>query len=125
MGMNFKQELQSKGAREFHIVALSADEPRALAAIAEAERRGVDSVIPYAMTLYEDPSWSPTGAKSRVLTNQVVEKECEVCGRDRFIEVTNDPSKLYGETYKPCPICNASVDAGFWKPNGERFVVAR
>jgi len=109
--MTFKEQLQSKGAREFQIVALSADENRALAAIAEAERRGIEHAVSYAMTLYEDPSWRPTGAKSRApsLTNQAVDVECAHCGGDRFVAVT-DGLGLYEETYAPCAYCNARAN---------------
>ncbi len=121
--MNFKEILQSKGAREFHIAALSGDETRALAAIETAEQKGVEHVLGYALTLYENPSWAPTGAKSRQITNTFADVNCPVCHKDRFVWVTDDPEP-YGETVKPCPRCNAGVDAGFWKANGERFVVA-
>ena len=123
--MEFKEHLKSKGAREFHIVALSGDENRALAAVAEAESRGAEHVMGYALRLYEDPAWGPTGAKSRVATNLSVDRNCATCGGHLFVPVTEDWSVPYGETWKPCPACNASVDAGFWKANGERFVVAK
>ena len=108
---SFTQILQSKGAREFQIVALSGDEPRALAAVAEAERRGIEHVIAYALTLYDDPSWVPTGAKSRApaLTNQSVDRKCAHCGGDRFVPVTEGPG-LYEETYAPCVHCNAEAN---------------
>ncbi len=121
--MTFKETLQSKGAREFHIVALSLDENRALAAIAEAERRGVDAVIPYAMTLYEDPAWTPKGAKARLVTNAAVEVRCAHCAGDRFVAVTDDWRVPYGETYAPCAYCNASVDTTRWV-HDERLVTA-
>lgn len=120
--MNFKEELEKRGAREFHIVALSANEDRALAAIAEAERRGVDAVIPYALTLYEDPSWTPKGKFKPQLTNLVVEKKCHACGGDRFVAVTDDVTVLYGETYAPCKVCNANANTEFWTVRGEKFV---
>ena len=117
---SFTQILQSKGAREFQIAALSADEPRALAAIEEAERRGVNSVIPYALTLFDDPSWSPTGAKSRQVTNASVEVKCSACDGNRFVPVTDDVTALYGETYAPCARCNADTDTTFWTVDGRR-----
>jgi hypothetical protein len=121
MGMTFTEQLQSKGAREFQIAALSADEPRALAAIEEAERRGVNSVIPYALTLYDDPSWAPTGAKSRVVTNAHADVRCPVCEGVRMVPV-GAGSGLYEETYAPCAICNADANTEFWTPDGRRLV---
>lgn len=120
--MDFKQELQRRGAREFQIVALSADEPRALAAISEAERRGIEHVVSYALTLYDDPSWSPTGAKSRPVqvTNAVVEVSCAACGGDRFVPVTDNPLLLYGESYAPCAACNSNANTTFWRADGSR-----
>lgn len=117
--MDFKQELQKRGAREFQIVALSPDEDRALAAIAEAERRGVDSVIPYALTLYDDPSWQPRGPRLKPpqLTNQAVETRCAACGGDRFVLVT-DGLGMYEETYAPCARCNAECNTSFYRVNG-------
>lgn len=124
--MDFKETLRSKGAREFHIVALGTDEERALAAIAEAERRGVDQPIPYALTLFEDPTWTPRGRAQRVqLTNQAVEVTCVNCGNDRFVPVTADVTVLYGESYAPCQYCNAGADTSRWVGQERRVTAPR
>lgn len=122
--MSFQQELQKRGAREFQVAALAGDENRALAAIAEAERRGIEHVISYAMTLYEDPSWSPTGAKSRVLTNQSVDRACTHCGGDRFVPVTVGAG-LYEETYAPCFHCNSEANTVRWVRDERRETAPR
>lgn len=126
--MDFKQELEKRGAREFQIVALSMDEERGLAAIAEAERRGVEHVVSYAITLFDDPSWSVTGAKPRLarITNTFADVKCAACGGDRFVPVTDDWRVLYGETYAPCAQCNADTNTTFWRTDGSKFMsVAR
>lgn len=95
-----------------------------MAAIAEAERRGVDSVIPYALTLFDDPSWSPRGSRMKPaqMTNLSVDRKCDHCGGDRFVVVTYAPSVPYGENYAPCAACNADTNTEFWTADGRRFV---
>jgi hypothetical protein len=117
--LTFTQELQKRGAREFQIAALSADEPRALAAIAETERRGIEHVVAYAMTLFDDPEWVPRGKKAVALTNLSVDRNCPRCGGDRFVPVTDSVTALYGETYAPCAACNGSTNASFYRGNGD------
>lgn len=112
--------LRSLGAREFQIVALMADPTRAMAAIAEAQRRGVEHPVPYALTLFDDPSWTPKESRVPRLTNLAVDRNCVHCGGDRFVEVTNDPSVLYGESYAPCVYCNADANTSFYRPDGTR-----
>lgn len=124
--IDFKEELQKRGAREFQIVALSSDQDRALAAITEAERRGVQSVIAYAITLYDDPAWVPKGQKFRPQsTNLSVDVVCPACGGDRFVVVTAEVDSLYGETYAPCAKCNSKADTSRWVGNERRVTVPR
>lgn len=122
---DLRTALGKLGAREFEYVALTMDPHRGLAAIAYAQQRGVDHPIPYAIKLFDNAEWQPAAAKKPVTTNLSVERQCATCDGHRFVEVTNDPLVPYGETYKPCPTCNSTVDAGFWKASGERFVVAK
>jgi len=119
--MNFREELLKRGAREFQIVALSGDEDRALAAIAEAERRGVDNPIPYALTLYDDPTWTGKGRPRGQATNLSVERECAHCGGNRMALVTDEVLELYGETWAPCIVCNKSANTEFWTARGSKF----
>ena len=98
-----------------------------MAAIAEAERRGVDNVIPYALTLFDDPSWTPKGKlRFQAATNRHVDRACDKCGGNLFVPVTDDWRVLYGETYAPCAGCNAGTNTTFWRVDGSKFVsVAR
>src|SRR5262245_32988787 len=107
MEQNFAEQMRALGAREFQVVALQADEVRAMACVAEAQRRGVQNVIPYALTLFDDPSWRPKDSRPPRLTNLSVDRSCVHCGGDRFVTVTADVAQLYGETYAPCMYCNA------------------
>lgn len=122
---SLRSELLRLGAREFEVVALSMDPVRGLAALAVATSRGVDHPISYAIKVFDNPDWHPSGEARRVATNVHADVRCATCGGDRFVFVTDNPHVLYGETVKPCPSCNTSLDAGFWKANGERFVVAK
>lgn len=117
-----RKELTALGAREFQIVALSGDPERGLAAIAEARRRGVEHVVGYAITIFDNAAWTPTGELRRG-TNLHVEKVCTHCGGDRFVPVTDDWRNLYGETWAPCIECNAEADTKRWAGN-ERRVTA-
>jgi len=120
--MSFTEELEKRGAREFQIAALGVNEERAMSAIAEAERRGVEHVIPYALTLFDNPDWSSTGAKPRQSSNVHAEVQCQACGGNRFVVVTDDWSQLYGESYAPCRSCNADCNTTFWRVDGARVV---
>jgi hypothetical protein len=118
---DFAEQMRSLGAREFQVVALSADEDRAMAAVAEAQRRGVTSVIPYALTLFDDPSWTPKDSRPPQKTNLSVDRKCAHCGGDRFVAVTDDVTQLYGETYAPCKVCNPQTNTARWLVTGERL----
>jgi hypothetical protein len=107
------------------MVALSMDPYRGLAALAYAQERGVEHPVSYAIKVFDNPEWQPRGEKKTPIVNAAVEVTCSTCNGDRFVFVTNDPMTPYGETVKPCPSCNASVNAGFWRFNGERFMVAK
>jgi hypothetical protein len=122
--MEFVEQMRSLGAREFQVVALQADEVRAMAAIAEAQRRGVNAVIAYALTLFDDPSWTPKDSRPPRATNQAVNRKCEHCGGHGFVAVTDDVTALYGETYAPCRECNASTNTTRWLTDGTRLETA-
>jgi hypothetical protein len=137
---DLRTALQKLGAREYEVAALSMDVHRGLAAIAYAQEKGVDHPISYAIKIFDNPEWQPTNEKPRRATNVSVEVTCETCHGDRFIvHRTRSPEqsgwmKERGiepnldediEEYKPCPACNASVDAGFFRADGTRFVVAK
>lgn len=124
-GQDLRTALERHGAREFEMVALGMDAHRGLAALAFAETKGVEHPVSYAIKIFDSPDWQPTGEKRTPIVNASVEVRCSRCGGDRFVFVTDDPTRLYSETVKPCPSCNSLVDAGFWKANGERFEVAK
>lgn len=136
---DLRTALERLGAREFEMVALSMDPHRGLAALAFAQEKGVDRPIPYAISIFDNPEWQPRGEKKTPLVNAAVAVSCAMCGGDRFVVHTTrlpqqtgwmaakgiTPNAFPIEEMKPCPSCNSSVDAGFWKANGERFEVAK
>jgi hypothetical protein len=105
-----RKELGSLGAREFEMVALTMEPDRGLAALRYATTKGVDHPIPYAIKIFDNPDWQPSGEKRRLATNQSVDITCPHCGGDRFVVATDDPAALYGESYAPCSKCNAQAD---------------
>lgn len=116
----FEEYLRLKGAREFEIASLSSDEERALAALAEAERRGAERPVPYALKIFEDPSWTATPKRKPLRTNLAVDRQCSHCDGLRFVLVTDDPG-LYGETWAPCRECNTDAFTAFYRVDGSRF----
>ena len=114
--------LEKLGAREFEIVALSMDPARGLAALAYAQLKGAENPIPYAIKVFDNPDWQPSGESRRVATNLSVDMKCVHCEGDRFVTVTDDPSVLYGETYAPCVYCNKDANTEFWTADGRKFV---
>ena len=121
---DLRTELSRLGAREFEQVALSMDPARGLAALALAQRKGVDNPIPYAIKLFDSPDWHPSGEVRRQATNVSVEKSCPHCGGDRFILVSDAP-ELYGETYAPCAHCNATSDTTRYVGSERRVTAPR
>ena len=121
---DLKRVLEKLGAREFEMVALGMDPSRGLAAIAYAQQRGAENPIAYATKVFDDADWQPRGEKATPILNAVVEVRCDTCAGDRFVFV-DETKFLYGETVKPCPECNADVNAGFWRVDGSRFEVAK
>lgn len=115
--------LRTLGAREYEVVALQMDQKRGLAAIALAVERNADRPVPYALKMFDDPSWEPEKAKPVLKTNQSVEVVCPDCGGDRFVLVTDGP-EFYGETYAPCARCNADTNTTRWLVTGERLTTA-
>ncbi len=107
--------LRAQGAREFEVVALQMDQKRGLAAVALAIERGADRPIPYALKMFDDPTWEAVKTKPVLKTNQSVEKNCPHCGGDRFVLVTDGPG-LWEETYAPCKECNSKANT--WREVG-------
>ena len=121
---DLRTALGQLGAREYEIVALSMEPERGLAALASAQEKRVEHPIAYAIKLFDSADWQPRGEKKTPLVNASVDIRCNTCGGDRFVFVST-ANVLYGETVKPCPSCNASVNAGFWRTDGSRFEVAK
>jgi len=51
---------------------------------------------------------------------------CETCDGDKMVLVatrTSANERSGFEEYAPCPDCNSSADADFWRSNGTRFLV--
>lgn len=117
----FSDYLRSHGAREYEVVALVMDIPRAQAAMDVALERGADRPVPYALKMFDDPGWQVRKPKPVLLTNQAVNTKCAHCGGDRFVLVT-DGRGLYEETYAPCAVCNGAADTAFWTVHGEQRV---
>lgn len=120
---DLRTALARLGAREFEVIALTMDVHRGLAALAYAEKRGVDYPIPYAIKIFDNPDWQPAGESRRVSTNQSVETKCSHCGGDRFIPISLGAA-LYEETYAPCARCNAGTNTTRWDAFGTRLETA-
>ena len=116
-----RSELERLGAREFEIVALSMNPVRGLAALAYAEARGANNPVAYAISMFDNPEWQPSGETHRRGTNLSVERECTHCGGDRMVLVTDDSAELYGETWAPCVVCNKEANTTFWTVFGKKF----
>lgn len=106
--------LESHGAREFEVVALSMDAHRGLAAFNVAVQRGADNPIQYAIALFDKPDWQPKGETRRVATNQSVERTCAHCGGDRFVPLAESVTELYVEQHAPCKVCNPTANTRRW-----------
>lgn len=119
-GNILRATLQSYGAREFEIVALSGDPHRGQAALEHAVKKGAELPIPYAIALYDNRDWNPKGELRRQASNQHVERACGHCGGDRFVPVDDDPTVLYGESFAPCEKCNAQTNTTFYRGDGTR-----
>ena len=113
-----RSELSSLGARDFEIVALAMNPERGLAALHFAVAKGVDRPVPYAIAIFDNPQWNPSGAKPRQATNVATEVTCSHCDGHRFVVVTDEPGP-YGETWAPCAHCNSQADTDRWVA-GER-----
>lgn len=121
---DLRTALERLGAREFEIVALGMDPPRALAAIAYAQAKGADNPIAYAVKIFDNPEWQPRGERKTLVVNASVDVQCENCNGDRFVLVT-DGLGLYDETYAPCADCNAKADTKRWVGNELRITAPR
>jgi hypothetical protein len=116
------KELETLGVREFEISLFTVDVERGWAALQAALGANADNPIRYAMALLADASFKPQ--RPRHATNLAVDRECEVCGGDRFVVAgTRKPvqsawMKEHGitpsateeiEEMKPCPVCGPKL----------------
>ena len=116
-----RNELSALGAREFEVVALMMDPDRGLAALNYAQSKGAEHPISYAIKMFDNEDWAPSGQSVRRVTNTYAPPpRCEHCGGDRFVAVTDDWSMPYGESYAPCKVCNANANTTFYRVNGAR-----
>lgn len=120
-----RNELLKLGAREYEVVALTMDPDRGLAALKVAQTRGAEHPISYAIKIFDNEDWHPSGEVRRHATNLSVERICPHCGGDRFVVVTDDPSALYGESHAPCQICNPKANTERWIGHERRVTAAR
>ena len=60
-----RSELVSLGAREFEIAALTLVPNRGASALKYALGKSVDRPIAYAIKIFDDPGWHPSGGKPR------------------------------------------------------------
>lgn len=125
-GDSLRSEMEKLGAREFEIVALAMDPARGAAALAYAINRGADNPISYAIKIFDNPDWQPSGEVRRRATNAYARPTaCQTCDGDRFVLVKLRPAvpgKVSGanfEEYAPCPDCN-DQDASFHRFDGTR-----
>ena len=114
-----RKELSALGAREFEKVALTLDSDRGLSALHDAQERGAEHPVAYAIKLFDSSEWFPSGEVRRRATNLHVDKACAHCGGDRFVFVKDEPGP-YGEAVAPCKACNAEANVTFWRVDGTR-----
>lgn len=67
-----RKELLALGARPYELVALGMEPVRGLAALHFAQAKGVERPIAYAIVLFDDPDWNPSGESKRKGTNRHV-----------------------------------------------------
>lgn len=67
---DLRTALERHGAREYEIVALTMVPIRGLAALKAAEDKKVEHPIAYAIALFDNPEWYPSGEVHRRGTNQ-------------------------------------------------------
>lgn len=125
-GDDLRTEMQKLGAREFEIVALAMDPLRGSAALAYAINRGADNPISYAIKIFDNPDWQPSGETRRRAVNvHARPTACQTCDGDRFVVVNMRKAGEKGvtganfEEYAPCPDCNHQ-DAGFFRFDGTK-----
>ncbi len=116
-----RRELNSLGAREFEIVALTLDARRGMSALKQARDKGVEHPVAYAIKLFDSETWSPQGEARRLVTNTFADVKCKVCDGHRMVLVSDDPFTPYAETWAPCRVCNAECDTGFYRTDGTRL----
>jgi hypothetical protein len=128
-----RKELNALGAREFEIVALSMDPLRGHAALEFAINKGAENPVAYAIKIFDNPDWQPSGETKRRATNVAVDVECKTCGGDRFVVVSTrapmqspwmkergitPPADERIEEMAPCPECNAAASTEFRRYDG-------
>lgn len=121
-----RNELVRLGAREFEIVALLMDPARGAAALDVAVSKGASHPIAYAIKVFDNPDWQPSGETRKKAVNvHARPTACQTCDGDRFVVVKMRPAvpgKVSGanfEEYAPCPDCN-DQDASFWRADGTK-----
>ena len=116
-----RRELNSLGAREFEIVALTLDARRGMSALKQARDKGVEHPVAYAIKLFDSETWSPAGEARRLVTNTFADVKCKTCDGQRMVLVTDDVYALYGESWAPCAQCNGECDTAFYRTDGTRL----
>jgi len=132
---DLRRELQALGAREFEVVALTMDSARGLSALHYALAQGAEHPISYAIKVFDNPDWQPSGERPRHAVNiHAPASECATCGGDRFVVVGMRPviasvwMKEHGieppetegiEEMAACPDCNP-VDTAFTRFDGSK-----
>lgn len=125
-------ELEKLGAREFEVVALTMDPGRGLAALKVALERGAEHPLSYAIKLFDNDDWQPSGETKRHATNVSVSVECKTCGGDRFVLVGSrpptispwmtergiHPQGLMTDEMAACFSCNPAADTTFRRFDG-------
>jgi hypothetical protein len=60
-----RSELLALGAREYEVAALTMVPQRGLSALRFAQMKGAERPIAYAIAIFDDPDWHPSGEKPR------------------------------------------------------------
>ena len=116
-----RRELNSVGARDIEVVALTMDANRGLAALKAAKDKGVEHPVAYAIKLFDSATWSTPSAARALVTNTFADVKCKVCDGHRMVLVSDDPFTPYAETWAPCAACNGECDTAFYRTDGTRL----
>lgn len=112
---DLRTELDALSATDVQRRALEANPARAKAALDEARKRGAQSPIAYALSMFNSPEFSPRNVEQKAGTNRHATVNCRTCDGDRMVVYSMRTDTYNGrsaevEEYAPCADCNPSCN---------------